>query len=272
MRFLQHCRTLVFLFAHVQEAHLRVLVTEVGLGEGGTGDGEIHQGRGAFIYVGTGVHQDDGTVGSRNHATDRRTAELFAGLAQKHEAAGHHGTGVTGAHGGVHHALFLEGDAGHQTGMGFLLENLDGMFVHGHRIGGIDDRNSLTRIAELCQFLLDHGLGAAEDNVDIGVLVHRIDGAFNNHIGGKIATQSIQSYTNHGNLPFSFNLEQLGFGTLHVDNFYTIVETADRAHAVRALHRTAVVASSHGGRFHLPMGAALVTTGGRGLSFRYGHF
>ena len=156
--------------------------------------------------------------------------------------------------------------------MGLLLENLDRVFVHGHRIGGIDDRDSVTRIAKLCKLFLDFGLGAAKDNMDIGVLVHRVDGAFNNHIGGKVATQSIQSYTNHGILPFPFNLEQLGFGTLHVDNFYAIVETADRAHAVRALHGTAMIASSHSRGFHLPMGTALVTTSGRGLSFRYGHF
>ena len=69
--FLQHSRALVFFFAHIEEADLRVFVTEVGLGEGRTGNGEIHQGSGAFVDVSTGIDQDDRAVSGRNHAAGK---------------------------------------------------------------------------------------------------------------------------------------------------------------------------------------------------------
>ncbi len=64
--------------------------------------------------------------------------------------------------------------------------------------------------------------------------------------------------------------KELGF--LDVDNFHTVVITANRAHAVRTLCRTAMIAGSERRSFELPVRTTLVTTGCRCFSFWYGHF
>ena len=58
------------------------------------------------------------------------------------------------------------------------------------------------------------------------------------------------------------NEEELGAITSIVDDFNASVESADRAHMVRALHGTAMIAGRHRRLLNDPMSAALVTARG----------
>lgn len=57
-----------------------------------------------------------------------------------------------------------------------------------------------------------------------------------------------------------------------MNDFDAVVIAANRAHAVRALCGTAMIASGERRSFELPVRTTLVTTGCRCFSLWYGHF